>query len=76
MSMERFILDQDSAFQDCATTVMHQHCFQAWEHRKLYVRLFNEYQRTIETPDYRIRMKASGAIASRLYEHKNNHHRK
>lgn len=61
-ALERFILEKHLSLQGYKHYVMHQRCFREWEHRRLYIRLFNEYHESIDGDDYSVRMKPNGSI--------------
>ncbi len=59
--LERIILDQHPTLRSYKFGLSHQHCFQAWHNKSLYVRLFNKHHREVDGDEY-LSMKRSGAV--------------
>ncbi len=61
VAADKFLLEQILGTGDFQSCAIHYHCFQNWEHRKEYIRLFNQHHRDIDTR-FSYRMKANGRI--------------
>jgi hypothetical protein len=48
VSFDRFIFDEKHPLYASNASAMHRRCFSEWEHRRLFVRLFNDYQNSVD----------------------------